>query len=188
MSKKSDNSLLKNIAGLAGILIVFVIILRAVLAPLYLEVGQMERLQQNQLAANAGGNSGAGGGSEENFNINLGAPGGWFNWALGWVWGGPGWYRGQDYGWWGANVWNGWRNWWNGGGSNRVWNGGVNETYNREVNNEFRSDRFNNREDERLRGTGGERPRGGDEFRENREDRREGGGGSHGGESRGGRR
>jgi hypothetical protein len=203
MSKKSDNNLLKNVAGVAGILIVFVIILRAALTPLYQEVGQMERYQEQQMSQNSSGggsegSSSGGGGSGENINIDLGGFGGLFNWALGWAWGGPGWYRGPDYGWWGANVWNGWRNWWNGGGNNRnwwngggnnrVWGGNVNDTYNREVNNEFRSDRYdNNRQDDRFRDNGGER-REGEDFRENRPEHREGGGGFHGGESHGGGR
>lgn len=192
MSKKTDSNLLKNVAGIAGILIVFVIILRAALTPLYQEVGQMESLQQQQLAAqNAGSNSGSGSsggssGSGENININLGGPGGWFNWALGWAWGGPGWYRGPDYGSWGANVWNGWRNWWGGGNNNRVWNGNVNDTYNREVNNDFRSDHFNNRQNDRFQNSGGDRResgerRDGGEVRENHEQHQEAGGGSHGG-------
>ena len=193
MSKKAESNLLKNVAGIAGILIVFVIILRAVLTPLYQEVGQMERLQQQQLAAqNTGGNSGSGSsggssGSGENININLGEPGGWFNWALGWAWSGPGWYRGPDYGSWGANVWNGWRNWWGGGNNNRVWNGNVNDTYNREVNNESRSDHFNNRQNDRFQNSGGDRREGG-EGRENHEQHQEARGGSHGGESHGGRK
>lgn len=195
MFKKAESNLLKNIAGIAGILIVFVIIIRAALTPLYQEVGQMERIQQQQLAQNASSNSGGGSGgsysngngaSEENVNINLGGLGGLFNWALGWAWGGPGWYRGPDYGWWGANVWNGWRNWWGGGGNNnRVWNGGVNDTYNREVNNEIRSDRFDNRSGNDFRNAGGVRQEGGDrreggESRENHTDRHQDGGGSHG--------
>jgi len=198
MSKKTDSNLLKNVAGIAGILIVFVIILRAALTPLYQEVGQMERIQQQEMAQNTGGNSGGGssggsGGSGENININLGEPGGWFNWALGWAWGGPGWYRGPDYGSWGSNVWNGWRNWWGGGNNNRVWNGNVNDTYNREVNNEFRSDHFNNRENDRFQNSGGDRREGGDgrergEVRENHEQHQGAWGGSHGGESHGGRK
>ena len=192
MSKKAENSLLKNVAGIAGILIVFVVILRAALTPLYQEVGQMERFQEQQLSQGSGGNSGAGssGGSSssgENININLGDSGGWFNWALGWAWGGPGWYRGPDYGSWGANVWNGWRNWQSGNDNNRVWNGTVNDTRNREVNNEVRSDNFNNREDDRTSDSSAERCEGG-EVRENRDEPREGGGGAHDGESHGGRR
>jgi len=207
MSKKSESNLLKNVAGIAGILIVFVIILRAALTPLYQEVGQMERAQQQQLAQNPGGNSGGGsssgggggnGGSGENINIDLGGFGGLFNWALGWAWGGPGWYRGPDYGWWGANMWSGWRNWWGGGGNNnRVWGGSVNDAFNREVNNNFRSDRIDNRGDNDFRNSGGDRFEGGDrregsdrreggEFRENHQERHEGGGGFHGGESHGG--
>ena len=194
MSKKADNNLLRNVAGIAGILIVFVVILRATLTPLYQEVGQMERFQEQQLAqgaaSNSGGNSGgsssgSSSGSGENINIDLGNPGGWFNWALGWAWGGPGWYRGPDYGSWGANVWNGWRNWQGGNGNNRVWNGNVNDTRNREVNNEIRSDHSNIREDDRIRNSGGERREGG-EVRENRDEPRKGGGGSHGGAAHGG--
>lgn len=155
MSKKSDNSLLKNVAGIAGILLAFVFILRLTLAPLYQEMDHMESLQQQQLASESrdgnsdandeggGEDEGGSGGSGENINVNLGGLGGWFNWALGWAWGGPGWYRGPDYGWWGANVWNGWRNWWGGGGNNnRVWNGNVNETFNRDGNNQFRNDQI----------------------------------------------
>lgn len=199
MSKKSDSNLLKNVAGIAGILVVFVIILRAALTPLYQEVGQMERLQEQRMSQNGGGeSSGGGGGSGENINIDLGGFGGLFNWALGWAWGGPGWYRGSDYGWWGANMWNGWRNWWNGGGNNRVWNGNdgwrnqwngnVNDTQNREVNNEFRSDRFSNREVNRIRDDNDGGRRNGGDFRESRPEPRQGGGDFHGGESHGDRR
>ena len=120
-SRNSSNNLLKTVAGVAIILILFVVILRAALAPLYQEVAQIEERQDQQSIANSEGSSNQGGsgnggyegeGSNENINVNLGGVGGLFNWALGWAWGGPGWYSGPDYGWWGANVWNGWRNWW----------------------------------------------------------------------------
>ena len=191
MAKNSGNNLLKNVAGIAGILIVFVMILRAALTPLYQEVDEMDRLQEQQLARSAadssGGASSGGGGSSsgENINIDLGGFGGLFNWALGWAWGGPGWYRGPDYGSWGANVWNGWRNWWSGGNNNRVWNGGVHDTYNRAVNNEFRPDRLDGQGQRDFHNTGSDRPHDGGE---NRGEHHEGAGSSHSGGEHGGRR
>ena len=145
MSKKSQNSsndLLKTVGGIAAILIVFVLILRAALDPLYQEVNLLEARQNQAPEMNGGGSSqqsgdggGGNGGGSENINVNSGGLGELFNWTLGWAWGGPGWYSGPNYGWWGANVWNGWRNRWNGdwngnnwnGENNRVWNGAVNE-------------------------------------------------------------
>jgi hypothetical protein len=192
MSRKSQNSLVKNVAAIAGILIVFVVILRAALAPLYQEVAQMET-EQRQLAdtaQNGSGSSGGGngGGSGENINVNIG--GGLFNWALGWLWSGPGWYGGPDYGWWGANVWNGWRNWWT--GTPVVYGRNVENNFNRDVTNEFGNEhggefkRDGGGIDRMHGGDGGgrdllrdeeRRMGGGDEFH---------GGGGHGGEGHGG--
>ena len=212
MSKKSQNSsndLLKTVGGIAAILIIFVVILRAALDPLYQEVGQLEARQNQASQMNAGGstqqsdNSGGGGngGGGENVNVNIGGLGGLFNWALGWAWGGPGWYSGPDYGWWGANVWNGWSNRWNGGGwngnrwngnNNRVWDGTVNENNTRNFN-----DAHSNQD---IRNDGGRDSRredqnGGREFRNdggrNQESHgggHEGGGGSHQGGGDHGRR
>ena len=111
-SRKSSNELLKTVVGVSLTLILFVVILRAALAPLYQEVAQIEARQDQQSLSNSGGssNQGGSGSSNENINVNFGGLGGLFNWALGWAWGGPGWYSGPDYGWWGANVWHGWRN------------------------------------------------------------------------------
>jgi hypothetical protein len=167
----------------------------------------MERTQQLELAqfrANGGSNSGGGssGNSDssspgENVNINIGN-GGWFNWALGWMWGGPGWYSGPDYGWWGANIWNGWRNWWGGGNWNdqgRVWNGGYNETINRNRSTEIDSNRnwddraVRNNDADRFRDQNNDTERR-DSFRETRDDNRsnEGHFQSGGGDNHGGRR
>jgi hypothetical protein len=198
MSKKSQNSsndLLKTVGGIAAILIVFVVILRAALDPLYQEVGQLEARQNQASQMNAGGSTqqsdnggGGNGGGGENVSVNIGGLGGIFNWALGWAWGGPGWYSGPDYGWWGANVWNGWSNRWNGGGwngnNNRVWDGTVNENNTRNFN-----DTHSNQD---IRNDGGRDSRredqnGGREFRNdggrNQESHgggHEGGGGDHG--------
>jgi hypothetical protein len=207
MSKKpqnSSNDLLKTVGGIAAILIIFVVILRAALDPLYQEVGQLEARQNQTSQMNAGGSTqqsdnGGGGGNEgggENVNVNIGGLGGLFNWALGWAWGGPGWYSGPDYGWWGANVWNGWSNRWNGGGwngnNNRVWDGTVNENNTRNFN-----DAHSNQD---IRNDGGRDSRredqnGGREFRNdggrNQESHgggHEGGGGSHQGGGDHGRR
>lgn len=205
MSKKSDQSLLKNVLTIAAVLIVFVVILRAALAPLYQEVDDMERTQQLELTQSktGGGSNGGGGysgggdssGSGENVNINVGS-GGFFNWALGWMWGGPGWYSGPDYGWWGANVWNGWRNWWGGGNWNnqgRVWNGGYSETINRNRSIDVDSNRNWDSRDTRAGDTDRSRDRNNDagrreSFQESRGDNRStedhirsGGGDDHGG-------
>jgi hypothetical protein len=176
-SKDSSSDVLKTVLGIAAILIVFILILRAALDPLYQEVGQLESRQNQPMPVNQtssqqngngggnnGGGSGGGGNGGENVNVNLGGLGGLFNWALGWAWGGPGWYSGPNYGWWGANVWNGWRNRWNGGGwdgnnwngnnwngrgwnggNNRVWGGTVNENNTREFN-DVRSNDYNRTE------------------------------------------
>jgi hypothetical protein len=160
MAKQTSNPV-KTVASIAGILLAFVIILRIALAPLYMKMEQMARMENRDSASESSG-GGDGGGGGENININLGGVGGLFNWALGWAWGGPGWYRGPDYGWWGANVWNGWRNWWGGGGhNNRVWNGNVNETFNRDVNNEFRGDDAHSGGGEHFHGGGGHESHGG---------------------------
>lgn len=190
---------------IAAALIVFVVILRAALAPLYQEVNDMERTQQLELAqSRSSGDSNAGGsssgefnpsGSSENVNINIGN-GGWVNWALGWMWGGSGWYSGPDYGWWGANVWNGWRNWWGGGNWNnqgRAWNGGYNDTINqnRSINvdsnrnwdpRESRTsdvDRWHDQNNEVRRDESSQESR--ENNRSNEDHIQGGGGGSHGG-------
>jgi hypothetical protein len=190
-SRKSSNDLLKTVGGVALILILFVVILRAALAPLYQEVAQIEARQDLQPNANGGGGGNGGsdfGGddqSEENINVNLGGIAGLFNWGLGWAWGGPGWYSGPDYGWWGANVWNGWRNWWTGdnwnGGDNRVWNGNVNDSRTREFNDNHSDDQ---RQNDNFRGDNFRHEDGGDR----REFHEEGGSHHGGGHEGGGRR
>jgi hypothetical protein len=54
-SRKSSNDLLKTVGGVALILILFVVILRAALAPLYQEVAQIEARQDLQPNVNGGG-------------------------------------------------------------------------------------------------------------------------------------
>jgi hypothetical protein len=51
-SRKSSNDLLKTVGGIALILIIFVVILRAALTPLYQEVAQIEDWQDQQSSAN----------------------------------------------------------------------------------------------------------------------------------------
>lgn len=137
MSKQSNpvrNTLL-IVGGVLGMLLLFGVVLRAALAPLYQEVAHMQ---------SGGGSSdgvesySGGGGSGSNVNINLAGVGGLLNWAFGWAWGGPGWYNaGPGGGWWGGNWWRNWNgswdrhgNWYDGNG-NRVYS---NDNFNRTVN------------------------------------------------------
>jgi hypothetical protein len=116
---------------------------------------------------------------------NLGGLGGLLNWALGWAWGGPGWYNaGPGGGWWGGNWWNNWSGSWDRNGNwydrngNRIYN---NDTFNRTVNRDGRDwdraarDEFHGDGGERFHGGGGEHFHGGggEHFH--------GGGGFHGG-------
>jgi hypothetical protein len=186
MSNKSNpvrNTLL-IVGGVLGMLLLFGVVLRAALAPLYQEVAHMQSGEGGGYSRGGGGDSGGGsysggGGSGSNVNINLG---GLLNWAFGWAWDGPGWYGAHPGGgWWGGNWWNNWAgswdrngNWYDGNG-NRVYN---NDTFNRTVNrdgdldrvdrNEFRGDREELHGGEEHFGGGGERFHGG-------------GGGFHGG-------
>lgn len=159
MSKQSNpvrNTLL-IVGGVLGMLLIFSVVLRAALAPLYQEVAHM---------LSGGGSSGGdsysgGGGGGSDVNINLGGVGGLLNWAFGWAWGGPGWYGAHPGGgWWGGSWWNNWSGSWDRNG-NRVYS---NDTFNRTVNRDNV-----NRDD--FRG-------GGDEFRGDR-DAIHGGGGEH---------
>ena len=130
------------VAGVLGLLVLFSVVLRIALAPLYQEVAEMQH---------GGGESYAGGGGDSggeeygsNVNINLGGLGGWLNWALGWAWGGPGWYgsRPGGGGWWGGNWWNGSNNTWDRNGD-RVFN---NDTFNRTVERDGNLDRLDRNE------------------------------------------
>ncbi len=58
-SRKSSNDLLKTVGGIALILIIYVVILRAALPPLYQEVAQIEDWQDQPSSTN-GGNGGGG--------------------------------------------------------------------------------------------------------------------------------
>lgn len=165
MTRKSNNTVrntLMIVAGVLGMLVLFSIVLRIALAPLYQEVAQMQHEGGESYSGDRAGGEGYG----SNININLGGLGGWLNWALGWAWGGPGWYGGRPGGgWWGSNWWNGS---WGRNGNNEFNNDTFNRTVDRDANvdridrNEFRGDR------DELRG-GEEHFHGG------------GGGGFHGG-------
>jgi len=139
MPKQSNpvrNTLL-IVGGVLGMLLIFSVVLRTALAPLYQEVAHM----QSGGGSSGGGDTysgGGGGGGGSDVNINLGGLGGLFNWAFGWAWGGPGWYNAHPGGgWWGGNWWNNWRGSWDRGGNwydgngNRVYS---NDTFNRNVN------------------------------------------------------
>jgi len=192
MSKKSNpvRNTLMIVGGVLGMLLLFSIVLRAALAPLYQDLAQMQSRDggggggYSGGGESGGGGSYSGGGSGSNVDINLGGLGGLLNWALGWAWGGPGWYNaGPGGGWWGGNWWNNWSGSWDRNGNwydrngNRVFN---NDTFNRTVNrdggdfddaarDDFRGDRdaFRGGE-EHFHGGGGEHFHGG-------------GGGFHGG-------
>ncbi|MBU3664407.1 MAG: hypothetical protein FGM15_00805 [Chthoniobacterales bacterium] len=177
MSKKSNpvRSTLMIVGGVLGMLLLFSVVLRAALAPLYQDVAMMQSRE------GGGGYSGGGGGGESysggasggsNVNIDLGGLGGLLNWALGWAWGGPGWYNAHPGGgWWGGNWWNNWNGSWDHNGNwydangNRVFN---NDTFNRTVNRDNNFDRAVRDESH-----------GGDEFRREEDRVREGG--FHGG-------
>ncbi len=194
MSKKSNpvRNTLMIVGGVLGMLLLFSLVLRAALAPLYQDVAQMQSREGSgggygggvYSEGDRGSGSYAGGGSGSNVDINLGGLGGLLNWALGWAWGGPGWYNAHPGGgWWGGNWWNNWSGSWDRNGNwydangNRVFN---NDTFNRTVNrdggdfdraarNDFRADRDEFRGgEEHFHGVGGEHFHGG-------------GGGFHGG-------
>jgi hypothetical protein len=197
MSKQSNpvrNTLL-IVGGVLGMLLLFSVVLRAALAPLYQDVAQMQSRggesgggggYSGDGGGGSGGDSYSGGGSGSNVNIELGGFGGLLNWAFGWAWGGPGWYGAHPGGgWWGGNWWNNWSGSWDRGGNwydangNRVFNNDTfNRTVNRDSNNNWdragRNDVRDTRND-----SGGDRDefRGDrDEFRGGGEDFREGGG------------
>jgi len=164
MSKQSNpvrNTLL-IVGGVLGMLLIFSVVLRAALAPLYQEVAHM----QSGGGSSGGGDSYSGGGGSD-VNINLGGVGGLLNWAFGWAWGGPGWYGAHPGGgWWGGSWWSNWNGSWDRGGNwydgngNRVFN---NDTFNRTVNRD-----------------GGDLDRAGrDDMRSGGDDRFQGGGGEH---------
>ena len=193
MSNKSNpvrNTLL-IVGGVLGMLLLFGVVLRAALAPLYQEVAHMQSGGgssgggEGYSGGGGGGSYSGGGGSGSNVNINLGGVGGLLNWAFGWAWGGPGWYNaGPGGGWWGGNWWRNWNgswdrngNWYDGNG-NRVYS---HDTFNRTVNrdninrDEFRGDRDDFRGGgEHFHGGGGDHFGGGEHFHG-------GGGGFHGG-------
>jgi hypothetical protein len=187
MSKQSNpvRSTLMIVGGVLGMLLLFSVVLRAALAPLYQDVAQMQSRggesgdggYSGDGGSGSGGNSYSGGGSGSNVNIELGGLGSLLNWGFGWAWGGPGWYNAHPGGgWWGGNWWNNWSgswdrggNWYNGSG-NRVYS---NDTFNRTVDrdggdfdraerNDFRGDRdaFRGGE-EHFHGGGGEHFHGG---------------------------
>ncbi|MFM8230754.1 MAG: hypothetical protein ACKOAL_05970, partial [Chthoniobacterales bacterium] len=83
----NSSGIVKTVAAVAGVLVLFTFILRAALAPLYQEVGQMEARSGESSGGDYGGGGDAGGGDGgSNININLGGAGGWLNWAFGWAW------------------------------------------------------------------------------------------------------
>jgi hypothetical protein len=191
MSKTSNpvrNTLL-IVGGVLGMLLLFSLVLRAALAPLYQDVAQIQSRDGESRGGGYSGDgsgggsySGGGGNRGSNVNIELGGFGGLLNWAFGWAWDGPGWYNAHPGGgWWGGNWWNNWSGSWDRGGNwydangNRVFN---NDTFNRTVNrdNNFdratRNDVRENRDD--LRGDR-------DEFRGNRDEFRGGEEHFHGG-------
>ena len=198
MSKKSNpvrNTLL-IVGGVLGMLLLFGVVLRAALAPLYQEVAHMQSGggsggdgSYSGSGDSGGGSYSGGGGSGSNVDINIGGFGGLLNWAFGWAWGGPGWYGAHPGGgWWGGNWWNNWSgswdrngNWYDGNGNRVYSNDTFNRTVNRDANvdrvdrNEFREDRDEFRGDrDGFRG-GGEHFGGGERFHGG------GGGGFHGG-------
>jgi len=170
MSKQSNpvrNTLL-IVGGVLGMLLIFSLVLRAALAPLYQEVAHIHSGGVSSGGGDSYSGDGGGSGGGSDVNISLGGVGGLLNWAFGWAWRGPGWYGAHPGGgWWGGNWWNNWSgswdrngNWYDGNG-NRVYS---NDTFNRTVNRDNV-----NRDD--FRG-------GGDEFRGDRETFH-GGGGEH---------
>lgn len=196
------------VGGVLGMLLLFGVVLRAALAPLYQEVAHMQSGggEGESYSGGGGGSSPGGGGSQTNVNPALGGIGGLLNWALGWAWSGPGWYSAHPGGgWWGGNWWNNWSGSWDRNGNwydangNRV---GNNDTFNRNTtvntgnrDDQFRQDRNQFRGDRPTDEAGAfraDRPDfrgGGDNFRTGEEhydgsrDFR-GGGESHGGERR----
>jgi hypothetical protein len=176
------------VGGVLGMLLLFSLVLRAALAPLYQDVAQMQsRGGESESGGYSGDDVGSGsgggsssGGSGSNVNIELGGFGGLLNWAFGWAWDGPGWYGAHPGGgWWGGSWWDNWNGSWDRNGNwydrngNRV---GNNDTFNRTVNRDggdfdraTRNDVRENRDDFR-----GDR----DEFRGG-EEHFQGGGGEH---------
>jgi hypothetical protein len=80
------------VGGVLGMLLIFSVVLRAALAPLYQEMAHM----QSGGGSSGGGDSysgGGGGNSGGGSDVNLGGVGGLLNWAFGWAWGGAGWYN-----------------------------------------------------------------------------------------------
>jgi hypothetical protein len=179
MSKQSNpvRDTLLIVGGVLSMLLLFGVVLRAALAPLYQEMAHVQT---------SGGSSGESGGGSyngedgpgSNVDVNLGGVGGLLNWAFGWAWGGPSWYNaGPGGGWWGGNWWNNWAgswdrngNWYDGNG-NRVYS---NDTFNRTVNRNYENTRMNHDD------FGGAR----EDFRGNRAAPREGGGEHFGGGER----
>jgi len=156
------------VGGVLGMLLLFSVVLRAALAPLYQDVAQMQSRD-----GGSGGGSSAGGGGGSNVNIDLGGVGGLFNWAFGWAWGGPGWYGAHPGGgWWGGNWWNNWSgsrdrggNWYDANGSRVYSNDTFNRTVDRDDNNLDRATRDDVRTDrDEFRGGGGEHFHGGGGF------------------------
>jgi hypothetical protein len=177
MSKKSNpvRNTLMIVGGVLGMLLLFSVVLRAALAPLYQDVAQMQSREGGGGGAGGGGDSGGGG---SNVDINLGGLGGLLNWALGWAWGGPGWYGAHPGGgWWGGSWWDNWNGSWDRNGNwydrngNRVFS---NDTFNREVNRGGRN--WDRGDIGDFHGGGGDRFEGG------------GGGHFHGGGGHGGGR
>ena len=116
------------VGGVLGMLLIFSVVLRAALAPLYQEMAHM----QSGGGSSGGGDSYSGGGGGKSgggsdVNLNLGGVGGLLNWAFGWAWGGAGWYNaGPGGGWWGGNWWHNWNgswdrngNWYDGNGDRK---------------------------------------------------------------------
>lgn len=148
MSKRANNPVrntLLIVGGVLGMLLIFSIVLRAALAPLYQEVARLQSSGGDSYSGGGAGGDYSGGGSGSDINVNLGGLGGLLNWAFGWAWGGPGWYGAHPGGgWWGGSWWNNWNgswdrngNWYDGNG-NRVYS---NDTFNRTIDRDANVDR-----------------------------------------------
>jgi hypothetical protein len=171
------------VGGVLGMLLLFGVVLRAALAPLYQEVAHMQTGGVSGGGSYSGGESDSGSGeSGSNVNVNLGGLGGFLNWAFGWAWGGPGWYNaGPGGAWWGGSWWNNWAGSWdrNGdwydGNGNRVYN---NDNFNRTINRDGEIDRLDRNE---FQGDRDEFHGDREEFRGERDALRGGGEHFHGG-------